>query len=326
VVLALLATLTLWSSYVPVPSRGRLDAVAPFTQILALRPMLAVVVALIAAAGILWARRRSGGAGPFVVMAIGALLACAQIAPRALSRADPAPRSAPTLTILVANTLRSTVSPRVIVDLVRRTDADVIALPETSADHAASFARALTRDGSERWRAFGDPFLEADDDGARPTSVVVREALGPRPLRQPAPLPGAHGQVRLRLARVGARPAMRIAIVHPLAPAPIASQSLWRRDLLALRSLCEAGWIVAGDFNATIDHSPMRALKRAGCNDAAASTGQGLKATWTTASLGLVQAPIDHVMANGDWRATRSGVLRIDGSDHRAIWAELALG
>ena len=322
-VVAALATLTLWSSYAPVPSRGRLDAVAPFTQLLALRPMLAAVFVLAAAAGIAWTRRRPRPADPFVLMAIGGLLACAQIAPRVLSRADPAPRSAPTLTVLVANTLRSSVSPSVIVDLVRRTDADAIALPETSADHAASFARALTLDRRERWRAFGDPYLRPDDDSARPTSMVVREALGPRPLRRPVPLPGAHGEVRLRLARVGGAPGMRIASVHPLAPAPVASQSLWRRDLLALRPLCRRGWILAGDFNATIDHSPMRALQRAGCSDAAAATGQGLQATWNAGSLVFLQAPIDHVMASGGWRATRAGVLRIEGSDHRAVWAQL---
>jgi len=113
--------------------------------------------------------------------------------------------------------------------------------------------------------------------------------------------------------------------VHPRAPEPVGSERSWRRDLLALRALCRAGWILAGDFNATIDHSPMRALLDAGCSDAAASTGQGLKATWSAGPLALVRVPIDHVLSSGRWRATRSGVLRIQGSDHRAVWAELAL-
>jgi endonuclease/exonuclease/phosphatase (EEP) superfamily protein YafD len=323
VVLALLATLTLWSSYVPVPGRGRLDGVAPFTQLLALRPLLAVIVALAGIAGSVWTTRRCGGAVAPMFMTVTALLACVQIAPRAMSRADPAPRSAPRLTVLVANTLRSSVAPSVVVGLVRRTDADVIALPETNAELAASFARALTLDRGERWRSFGDPVSRPGEGSARPTSMVVRDALGPRLQPQPMPLPGAHGEVRVRLTRLGGGRGTPVAAVHPLPPAPVSAQRQWRRDLLALRSLCRDGWILAGDFNATIDHSPMRALKRAGCSDAAASTGQGLKATWTAGGLPFVRVPIDHVMTSGGWRATRAGVLRIEGSDHRAIWAEL---
>jgi len=318
---ALLATLTLWSSYVPAPGGGRLDAVAPFTQLLALRPVLAAILVLAGLAGIAWARRRRARAPAFVLMTLSALLACAQVAPRVLSRAEPAARGAPTVTVLTANTLRSSVSPNVIVDLARRTGADVIALPETSADHAGSFARALTRDRGECWRAFGDPLSRADDGGAGPTSMVVREALGPQLLAQPARPPGALGQVRLRLTRLGDGRGPAVAAVHPVAPAPVASQLLWRRDLLALRPLCRAGWILAGDFNATIDHSPMRALLDVGCSDAAATTGQGLKATWGT--LGLLLTPIDHVLTSGAWRPTGAGVLPIDGSDHLAVWARL---
>jgi endonuclease/exonuclease/phosphatase (EEP) superfamily protein YafD len=127
----------------------------------------------------------------------------------------------------------------------------------------------------------------------------------------------------MRLTRVAGLATPTVVAVHPLAPAPISPQRLWRRDLLALRAPCRAGWILAGDFNATIDHSPMRAILDAGCVDAAASTGQGLKPTWSADAPAFLRAPIDHVMASGRWRPARCGVLRIAGSDHRAVWAEL---
>lgn len=318
---ASLAVLTLWPAYISAPSRGRLDAFAPFAQLLALRPWPAAAFVILGLLGIALKRRRRSVAAAFRLMTIGALIACAQIAPRALSRAEPVPRGAPTVTVLATNTLRSSV----VVGLVRHTDADVIALPETSAEAARSLARALTRDRGERWRAFGDPARRADDASPGPTSIVVREALGPRRLAQPAGAPGALGQVRLGLTRLAGGQLPGVAAVHPRAPAPVGSERSWLRDLLALRALCRAGWILAGDFNATIDHSPMRALLDAGCSDAAASTGQGLKATWSAGPLALVRVPIDHVLSSGRWRASRSGVLRIEGSDHRAVWAQLAL-
>ena len=159
---------------------------------------------------------------------------------------------------------------------------------------------------------------------------MVREVLGPVRLREPAADPRTHGQVRIRLTRlagrgraVGPGPGPRIAAVHPLPPWPAAAQRDWRRDLLRLRALCRGGWVLGGDLNATIDHSPLRAVLDAGCEDAAARNGEGLHATWSGGPLHAVRPAIDHVLTSGAWRSTAAGVLPIAGSDHRAVWARI---
>jgi endonuclease/exonuclease/phosphatase (EEP) superfamily protein YafD len=325
------ASITLWASYVPAPSRGRLDAFTPFTQLVAMRPVLALALGIAAAVATILARRQGAPAASFALVLAAAILAGIQIVPRAIPHQRSVPANAPKFTILAANTLESSVAPSVLVDLVRRTRADVIALPETNADRAVEFARALSSDSGEPWGAATDDASRSSDDGSpRPTAIVVRMALGPQRLTVPHDALGEHGEVRVRLTRVTgdrgrvvATRAPSVAAVHPVPPAPRGSQSGWRRDLLRLRSLCRTGWILAGDFNATIDHSPMRALQRSGCRDAATATGHGLKATWTGGPFSLVRPAIDHVLTSGRWHAAAAGVLPIEGSDHRAVWARV---
>lgn len=296
-----------------------------------MRPALTVALGIVAALGLVRARRRRRGTGAFALLLGAAILAGIQVAPRATSRSAQVPDASPSFTVLTANMLRSSVAPSVLVELVRRTQADVVALPETNADRAQELARALSVGRGERWLAETDSAARSPDDGtARPTAIVVREALGPRRLPEPVNAPGAHGQVRVRLTtvrngrgQVAARPGPTVVALHPLPPAPQGSQLGWRRDLLRLRHLCRAGWVLAGDFNATVDHSPVRALLHSGCRDAAAVTGQGLKPTWSGGPMKLVRPAIDHVLTSGRWRTAAAGVLRIDGSDHRAVWARV---
>ncbi|WP_354702401.1 hypothetical protein DSM112329_02759 [Paraconexibacter sp. AEG42_29] len=331
--LAAAVAATLWSSYLPWPVRGRLDAVAPFTQLLAIRPLLATVALVSGIAGLVVLRRLRWTPYPALLLLVAASAALGQVAPRALSRADPAPASAPRLTIVVANLLRSSVAPAVLVDLQRRTGADVLALPETNVRRARGVALGLRAATGEAWVAEGDRVIGSPTSRtARPTALVVRASLGPVRLAERASRPGSgsgrNGQVLVRLTRIpdsGGRPVRgataTVAAVHPRPPLPGPGQATWRSDLLALRDACRRGVLVAGDLNATIDHSPMRALKRAGCEDAAAATGAGLQTTWAGGPLRLVRPTIDHVLTSGDWRATDAGVLDLRGSDHRAVWA-----
>ena len=319
------AITTLWAAYIPVPGRGPLDVLFPFTQLVALRPYLATALLLLALAGLAFTRRRRGDAAPFALLVVCSAAAWAQIGPRAIPDGEAGARGGPGFTVLAVNTMRSSAAPPVLAALIRRTDADVVALPETSAEHAGAIVRALG--GGERWDVFPDRISAPTDKGSLPTSLLARAALGARRLPDGAAAPRALGQVRVRLTRVAGLPAAdgpKIAAVHPLPPYPAASQRDWRRDVEALVPLCRAGWIVAGDLNATLDHSPMRALRRAGCADAAAATGHGLRTTWTGGPLGVVRVVLDRVLTSGRWRATDFGVIAAAGSDHRAVWARIA--
>jgi endonuclease/exonuclease/phosphatase (EEP) superfamily protein YafD len=104
----------------------------------------------------------------------------------------------------------------------------------------------------------------------------------------------------------------------------------WRDDLQWLADQCASpNVILAGDFNATIDH--MASLGADGgtlgrCHDAASETGNGSVGTWSTAMPALLGTPIDHVMATSDWHATGSIVLRstaASDSDHRPLIVQL---
>jgi endonuclease/exonuclease/phosphatase (EEP) superfamily protein YafD len=77
--------------------------------------------------------------------------------------------------------------------------------------------------------------------------------------------------------------------------------------------------IVAGDLNATLDHSLLR-KGMAGCTDAAEQRGQGLLSTWSpTEGTELFGPQIDHVLSTTGIDADSFSVHEIDGSDHRAI-------
>jgi endonuclease/exonuclease/phosphatase (EEP) superfamily protein YafD len=85
---------------------------------------------------------------------------------------------------------------------------------------------------------------------------------------------------------------------------------------------------MAGDFNATAAHPAFRRFGDVGLRDAHREVGAGPVTTWPRFAFpGLAQLDgwfhIDHVLARG-LAATDAGVVRIPGSDHDAVWAELA--
>ncbi|MEU0188040.1 endonuclease/exonuclease/phosphatase family protein [Streptomyces sp. NPDC006207] len=81
-----------------------------------------------------------------------------------------------------------------------------------------------------------------------------------------------------------------------------------------------------GDFNASLDHSPMRKLLAAGLTDTQAELGQGLARTWP---VGRALVPpliqLDHVLHGSGLVGVSAGERTVPGTDHRAVVAELAL-
>jgi endonuclease/exonuclease/phosphatase (EEP) superfamily protein YafD len=117
--------------------------------------------------------------------------------------------------------------------------------------------------------------------------------------------------------------AMRFVAFHAVAPRR-GDVRQWRSDLETLARFCTNGRpaIIAGDFNATLDHSVLRAATT-GCSDAAAQLGQGLTPTWPTWAPGWFGPQIDHVIATDPIAAERFAVHEVAGSDHRAVIARL---
>ncbi|MFC3492989.1 endonuclease/exonuclease/phosphatase family protein [Glycomyces rhizosphaerae] len=125
---------------------------------------------------------------------------------------------------------------------------------------------------------------------------------------------------------------VRFMAAHPAAPASAERIPLWEEDFEQLpRPDGGLPWVLAGDFNATLDHENMRELLDSGYTDAAEATGEGLDATWqpTEGYLnGLVKIPavtLDHVIAEESIEVLDWEVLEKDGSDHAPVVARLRL-
>jgi len=120
--------------------------------------------------------------------------------------------------------------------------------------------------------------------------------------------------------------------VHPQPPSLVADY--WRSDQLAVRTAAteEDVDVVAGDLNATPDHASLVGLAADGFRSAAEVANQGWQPTWPAFGsrrvLGLPLPPvvrIDHVLVGLRVAALGTETVAVDGSDHLAVVAELAL-
>jgi endonuclease/exonuclease/phosphatase family metal-dependent hydrolase len=114
--------------------------------------------------------------------------------------------------------------------------------------------------------------------------------------------------------------------VHPVPPTDSSQVSTWEDGL---KSLPDAGsdgapWVLAGDFNATLDHEELRAVLDSGYVDAADASGAGLNPTWPS-DLFPPPVTIDHILADESVAVVDASVHDLPGSDHRAVFAELFL-
>lgn len=231
------------------------------------------------------------------------------------------------VTVLSWNTLGDEPGADMIAQLAADADADIVTLPETTKQAGIDIAVAMRESGHPMW-----VHTVAFDDvaKARSTTVLVSPDLGEY---HQVSTNADRAQNTAVLPSVVLDPVNgdgpRIVAVHAVAPTS-SQMDNWRADLSWIAAQCEMdNVIMAGDFNATIDH--MAGLGDGDgtlgrCSDAASLAGSGAVGTWSTAWPALLGTPIDHVMATNAW--TVSGfrvVTELDGSgsDHRPIIAQL---
>ncbi|MET9485449.1 endonuclease/exonuclease/phosphatase family protein [Nocardia sp. NPDC006630] len=124
-------------------------------------------------------------------------------------------------------------------------------------------------------------------------------------------------------------PAPLVFAVHPVPPWP-RKPAEWLRELELLRQLLAkipdgAGpVIVAGDFNATMDHRPYRVLLDGSYRDAAVAVGAGILPTYAADRWYPAVIAIDHILVR-DALAHEVHTVELPGSDHRGIWAALTV-
>ncbi|MGC5617591.1 endonuclease/exonuclease/phosphatase family protein [Georgenia sp. Z1491] len=278
------------------------------------------------------ARPVRGGAPAVVVLAGGVVAALAGVAhgvellDRGVSgegvTASDEPPTPERFTVLTLNTLGGAATPTDVVDHAVSVGADVLALPETSADLAEQIVRVLEERTGQGFTGY------TEGTGAvGATSMVVADALGPYEQRTDA-VTGGFGRVHLR--PTGDDPDQPVLVAaHPIPPVA-GNMAAWRAENRAIMGTCERAMrptVIAGDLNMTLDHASLTGVAAAGgrCHDAGVDAGIGGLATWPASWPVWAGATIDHVLVAGGLRGTSGQVEEVGGSDHRAVAVELRL-
>lgn len=227
------------------------------------------------------------------------------------------------VTVLSWNTLGDAPGARVIAELAIENGADVVALPETT-EATGTEAAALMAEAGMPMQVLTVAYDEVAK--ARSTTLLVSVALGEYGVTKDA--------VMTLMPTVVAEPVDGngpvLISVHTAAPIPPAT-ILWQADLPRVAAACSGdNVIMAGDFNATLDHfgdlgAPGATLGN--CIDAALASDNAAVGTWPTALPALLGAPIDHVLATPNWRVSGMRIVQSHdgyGSDHRPILVQLS--
>ncbi|GAA2990433.1 endonuclease/exonuclease/phosphatase family protein [Streptomyces lactacystinicus] len=261
-------------------------------------------VLLLVAAAVLRGRWLTGVAAALVVLQLWWLI------PRLVPGGADAPADAPRLRVATSNNFMGQVSPKSLVDLVRDQRIDVLAVEEQS-DSAAD---ALDAAGIRALLPHRE--RPAGTDTALYTRLPVSSAADP-----------AWPTTNLTVD-VGGRPVQLVA-VHTYYP--VGDARRWAEGLHALRAAAPGrarNAVLLGDFNATLDHKPMRDLIGTGLTDTHEELGAGLLPTWPQDHPDYpvpAAIQIDHVLHGPALTAVDVSEHSLPRSDHRAVVAELAV-
>ncbi|GEK84898.1 endonuclease/exonuclease/phosphatase family protein [Microbacterium aerolatum] len=318
------------SAVVVWPQFFQLEQTYPFAQLVAVRGLVLAAFLAIALLSLLLllARPLRGFAASILIVALLAAAATGAIgAMRGFGTGTLPEKTDASVRVLTWNTAGEAVAAETVADAVLAQQADVVTLPETAESVGERIAVMLREQGQPMWVhhvRFGDV---ENGPQAWETTILISPELGDYSViassedgsSNTSSVPSA---VVMPLSGTGPT----IVAVHAVAPR-IEAMEHWQSDLKWIADQCPEGdFILAGDFNATLDH--MAGLGTGGgdmgyCRDAASRTGTGVTGTWPASYPEILGAPIDHVMASQNWEPTGSLVLDASGSDHRALVVQL---
>ena len=282
----------------------------PLVQLVAFTPLVAAASVIpIAVAAVL---RRWAALG-LALLAAAVLAAC--VLPRAFGGpTEPDGDPGPTLRVLASNMKVGKGDPKELVDLARELDVDVLSVEELTPKLAADLDRA----GLAKLLPQHAVDAEQGSFGAGLYSRVVT------PRTSAVAMPGGWPLVHASLEIEGAPP-VEIYGVHTQPPTPSWGGN-WDDDLRALPDASETPLrVMMGDFNSTLDHDEFRDLLDRGYDDVADTLGGGLTPTWPEQRRFPPLVTIDHVIADSRIGIRDYSTHEIDGTDHRAVYAELQL-
>jgi endonuclease/exonuclease/phosphatase (EEP) superfamily protein YafD len=235
-----------------------LDRFTPLAQLVALRPYLLLGLATLVLVLLVLARWARGAVLAAAGMVVVLLVAAGMVA-------APVPEGGRTLTVATFNTYSGGADAGEVAALIRDERPDVVSLVEAGLSFRSKLAPLVEPLGYRLITAVGEP--EGDLGGV--TAVVTGHLGEVRASTYTAtPFP----RVELEGGGLGD---LRLVAFHTLAPRR-GDVPQWRSDVSLVSQWCAGPQpaIIAGDFNATLDHSVLRSAT-AGCGDAAAQRWPG---------------------------------------------------
>ncbi len=243
-----------------------------------------------------------------------AVLAVA-VLPRAIGSGEAAPPGSTQVTVMSTNVFHGRADPAALMATVDRVEPDILSVQELN----RSLAAQLRRRGLEREL----PYSVIDTrEGVTGAGLYSRYPLRPLPGPEPANTRMQAGEIDLPGGR-----RLKVINVHPFTPTGNRAPE-WAAELGELPSAGDGvPWLLAGDFNATLDHAVLRDVVDRGYRDAAAVTGNGLLPTWPDDNRRRLPPliAIDHVLADERLGIESFDVEAVSGTDHRAVFATVFL-
>jgi endonuclease/exonuclease/phosphatase (EEP) superfamily protein YafD len=224
-----------------------------------------------------------------------------------------------TFTLMTSNLLVGHASPSSLMKAVVDEDVDVLVVQELGYNQYVELQR-LGLDDAMPYHSNAQKWLQG-------TVVFSRY-----PLSDEQALDLSQGGQKLTVAVPG----------HPLTLVAVHSRrarwggaSGWLDDqhtILVAARAARGPAVIAGDFNASLDHEALRRVETAGFRDSADVIGAGWQPTWPSdAKVTFLSIPvppffrIDHVLVDDRVRVSGSWTRTIQGTDHRAVIARLTV-
>ncbi len=283
----------------------------PLVPLLAYTPYVAFLALLAAGTAVALRNWAAAAAG---TLAVACLLSA--VLPRAFGSGEEIPPGATELRVLSANIHFGEADPSAVVGLVRRLHPDVLNLQELT----PSFALAL--EGAGLSTLLPEAVLtvrEGASGGGIYSRLLMRQLPAPE-------VRGIGFRMPRAVVRLDRGHTVRVVDVHPYPPKR-RIVGLWAAQLASLPAADPSAppWVLAGDFNATLDFPELRDLIDTGYRDAGDVTGDGLEPTWPSERWMPPPVTIDHVLADRRIAIVDYRVEDVPGSDHRAVFARLAI-
>jgi endonuclease/exonuclease/phosphatase family metal-dependent hydrolase len=207
-----------------------------------------------------------------------------------------------------------------------RTDIEILVARVRQFNVDVLFLQELTDDAVHRLKQAGLdemlPHAQLDlRGGSRGSGIYSRFPLSDGPA-----VPPTHMAQPTALAELPDGYQVELICAHPVTPnlRRRGSEANWRDELEAIPAPGDLPRVIAGDFNATVDHAAFRDILRRGYSDAALQTGNGLQPTWGPPGRRAVLT-LDHVLVDKQSAVLSYSAHLAPGSDHYAVYAEIQL-